>query len=80
MNRGCIVAVITIMAAAILVPLFFVGVVGIAIGIVIAVLVYIKRRSKVLRPIAFSIGVLIVLYGVFGLWLTIADDVMRLVS
>jgi hypothetical protein len=56
---GNLVAMIVIMAASNWVLLYIFGWVGIPISVALAVLVFLKRKSGVLRHIALAIGVIV---------------------
>ena len=56
---GNLVAMVVIMAASNWVLLYIFGWVGIPISVALAVLVFIKRNSRVLRHIALAIGVIV---------------------
>jgi hypothetical protein len=56
---GNLVAMIVIMAASNWVLLYIFGWVGIPISVALAVLVFLKRKSRVLRHIALAIGVIV---------------------
>ena len=70
---GNLVAMIVIMAASNWVLFYLFGWIGIPMSIALAVLVFIKRKSKVLRHIAFAIGVITVIIGLVGLWQALAQ-------
>ena len=56
---GNLVAMVLIMAASNWVLLYIFGWVGIPISVALAVLVFLKRKSRVLRHIALAIGVIV---------------------
>lgn len=70
---GNLIAMITIIAASNIVLFYVFGWIGIPISVALTVLVYKKRNSKVIRPIAFAIGILIVVAGLVWIFGSFSD-------
>ena len=76
MDRGNLVATITVSVFALFVLTVWLGLWGIPIAAGIAYLVFRKRESRVVRKIAFAIGIMMVIGGSAWLAFDIINNVL----